>query len=136
MDSRLANNPLARAPGSKGPAASGMPAFLGYVTSAYKVNSGRTAANPHANWEKRIAPRVRDRIVADLRGVDTALVPHGGHKLGAIKHFHSLAPAAQEHGLAIGSLRGHVNPGHYSTVDDAKDAFMALAREVVTRAGI
>jgi cellulose biosynthesis protein BcsQ len=30
----------------------GRPAYLGYITSAFKVNSGRTAANPHADWER------------------------------------------------------------------------------------
>lgn len=114
----------------------GKPAFLGYVTSAYKVNSGRSAANPHADWEKRIAPRVRDRIVADLRAVDPALVPHGGNKIGAIKHFHSLAPEAQKYGLAIGKLRGYVNSGHYPTVDEAASEFHELAHEIVTRTGI
>lgn len=115
----------------------GRPTFMGYVTSAFKVNAGRNAANPHANWESKIAPRVRDRIVADLKRVDPALVhSSGGHKLGSIKHFHSLAPAAQQKGLAIGSLRGHVNPGHYSQVDDAKLAFEELSQEIIQRSGI
>jgi cellulose biosynthesis protein BcsQ len=114
----------------------GKPAFLGYVTSAYKVNSGRSAANPHADWEKRIAPRVRDRIVADMRAVDPALVPHGGNKLGAIKNFHSLAPQAQKYGLAIGKLRGYVNSGYYVTVDEAAEEFKELAQEIVNRTGI
>lgn len=115
---------------------SGMPAFLGYVTSAYKVNAGRSAANPHADWERRIAPRVRDRIVADMRAVHESLVPHGGNKLGAIKHFHSLAPEAQKYGLAIGKLRGHVNSGHYPTVDEAAAEFSELAAEISSRTGI
>jgi cellulose biosynthesis protein BcsQ len=114
----------------------GMPAFLGYVTSAYKVNAGRSAANPHADWEKRIAPRVRDRIVADIRAVDPSLVPHGGNKLGAIKNFHSLAPQAQKFGLAIGKLRGYVNSGHYPTVDEAAQEFRELAAEIVSRTGV
>jgi cellulose biosynthesis protein BcsQ len=114
----------------------GMPSYLGYVTSAYKVNAGRNAAGPHADWERRIAPRVRDRIVADLRAVDPSLAPHGSNKLSSIKHFHSLAPEAQKHGVAIGKLRGKVNPGHYSQVDEAADEFSNLAREIVARAGI
>ncbi|MCE2971225.1 MAG: AAA family ATPase [Burkholderiales bacterium] len=114
----------------------GKPAFLGYVTSAYKVNSGRSAANPHQDWEKRIAPRVRDRIVTDLRAVDDALVPHGGNKIGAIKHFQSLAPEAQKHGRAIGKLRGYVNSGHYVTVDEAAAEFRELAEEIAKRASL
>ena len=96
---------------------SGEPAFLGYVTSAYKVNAGVTAANSHKAWENKIAPRVRDRVVEDLKAVDPKLVPHGGNKLGGIKHFHSLAPAAQEHGIAMGNLRGLVNSGNNGQID-------------------
>jgi cellulose biosynthesis protein BcsQ len=111
----------------------GMPKYLGYIASAYKVNSGRTATDPHAEWERRIAPRVRDRIVQDLRAVDPSLVPEGGNKLGGIKHFHSLAPEAQRHGVAIGKLRGLVNPGHYGQVDEAAEEFHLLAREIMKR---
>ena len=114
----------------------GMPAFLGYVTSAFKVNAGRAASNPHADWEKRIAPRVRDRIVADLRAVHPGLVPHGGNKVGAIKHFHSLAPEAQKYGVAIAKLRGKVNSGHYGQVDEAGVEFAQLAKEIIDRTGI
>ncbi|MGA8582041.1 MAG: AAA family ATPase, partial [Bryobacteraceae bacterium] len=72
----------------------GKPVYLGYITSAYKVSSGRIATRPHEFWEKQIAPRVRTRIVEDLRQVDPTLVPHGSNKIGAIKNFQSLAPQA------------------------------------------
>jgi len=111
----------------------GKPVYLGYITSAYKVASGRSATRPHEYWEAKIAPRVRDRIIQDLRQVDPALVPHGSNKLGAIKNFHSLAPQAQEKGLAIGSLIGHVNPGYYEQVREAASEFQALAREIMKR---
>jgi len=115
----------------------GDPAFLGYITSAFKVNTGRSAANPHAEWEARIAPRVRDRIIAELRAVDPSLVPTTGrYKLGSIKHFHSLAPEAQKYGVAIGKLRGLVNPGHKDQILEAKDEFQQLALEVIKRAGL
>lgn len=115
---------------------SGRPHFLGYITSAYKVNTGRAAANPHADWERRIAPRVRDSLVADLRAVDPALVPTGGNKVGGIKHFQSLAAEAQRHGLAIGKLRGYVNAGHYPSVDEAGVQFADVASEIVRRVGL
>ena len=114
----------------------GKPKYLGYITSAYKVNIGRSAANAHADWERRIAPRVRDRIIQDLRAVDPTLVPDGPNKIGGIKHFHSLAPEAQTHGVAIGKLRGLVNPGHYAQVDEAFDQFNQLAREILRRVGM
>ena len=91
----------------------GCPVYLGYITSAYKVSSGRLATRPHEYWEAKIAPRVRTRIVEDLRQVNPALVPHGSNKLAAIKNFQSLAPQAQEVGVAIGKLKGHINPGYY-----------------------
>src|ERR1700729_1048846 len=115
----------------------GKPIFLGYITSAFKVNAGRNAANPHADWEAKIAPRVRDRIIRDLEAVDPSLVPQfGGNKIGGVKHFHSLAPEAQKYGVAIGALRGYVNPGHYGQVDEAASEVGALAKEIIKRTGI
>ena len=115
----------------------GDPAFLGYITSAFKVNTGRSAANPHADWEAKIAPRVRDRIIEDLRQVDPGLVPATGrYKLGGIKHFHSLAPESQKFGVAIGKLKGYVNPGHSGQIQEAQLEFAQLANEIVKRTGI
>jgi cellulose biosynthesis protein BcsQ len=114
----------------------GKPIYLGYITSAYKVSSGRMATRPHEYWEAKIAPRVRDRIVGDLRKVDPSLVPHGSYKISAIKDFHSLAPQAQANGIAIGKLRGHVNPGYYAQVEEAETEFRHLAQEVIKRIGI
>jgi len=115
----------------------GRPAYLGYIASAFKVYAGRTAAHPHSDWENMIAPRVRNRIVEDLAAVDPALVPRGGvYKLGGIKHFHSLAPAAQAVGIAIGDLRGQVSSGHYAAVDEAKDEFASLTKEIIRRAAL
>lgn len=115
----------------------GTPHYIGYIASAFKVNSGRNAANPHAEWEKKIAPRVRDRIIKDLSAIDPDLVPHGGaNKVGGVKNFHSLAPAAQKHGIAIGALRGRVNPGHYAQVDEAKAEFDSIAMEILKRIGL
>jgi hypothetical protein len=76
---------------------------------------------------------VRDRIVEDLRKVDPALVPLGSNKLGAIKNFQSLAPQAQQLGLPIGELKGHVNPGYYSQIEEAASEFEHLAREIAKR---
>jgi len=123
-------------PALRGSLLTGMPAFMGYVSSAYKVHTGRNAANPHLDWEKRIAPRVRDRIVADLRAVDASLVPHGGNKIGGIKHFNSLAPAGQKYGLAIGKLRGYVNSGQNPGIEEAADEFKELGKEIAARCGI
>lgn len=111
----------------------GKPRYLGYIASAFKVSSGRRAALPHTHWENKIAPRVRTRVVEELKEVDPTLIVTNQNKLGDVKHFHSLAASAQEFGLAIGKLRGHVNSGHYPQVDEAKDEFMTLAKEIVKR---
>ena len=111
----------------------GLPVYLGYITSAYKVTNGRVASRPHEYWEAKIAPRVRSRIVEDLKKVDDSLVPHGGNKIAAIKNFHSLAPQAQEIGVAIGKLKGHVNPGYNAQVQEAASEFLAFTHEMCKR---
>lgn len=112
----------------------GHPAFLGYITSAYKVSAGRLATAPHEYWEQRIAPRVKEKIVEELAAVDETLVPFRNQsKLGAVKNFQSLAPAAQSYGVPMGKLKGFVNSGYYPQVDEAEIEFDALAKEVVRR---
>lgn len=114
----------------------GKPEYLGYITSAFKVNAGRNAADPHAEWESKIAPRVRDRISKDLAAIDPALVPQGGNKIGGVKNFHSLAPAAQKYGVALGALQGYVNPGHNAQIAEARTEFGQVSREIARRAAI
>jgi cellulose biosynthesis protein BcsQ len=117
----------------------GTPRYIGYIASAFKVSSGLRAAQPHSYWEAKIAPRVAKRVIDVMKAVSPELVaPVAGtsNKIGDVKHFHSLAPAAQDVGLAIGNLRGHVNSGHYAQVDEAKREFADLAKEIVKRAGL
>jgi hypothetical protein len=114
----------------------GKPAYMGYITSAYKVRTGKHATDPHADWEKKIAPRVRDRIIEVIKEIDPNLVPQNGNKLGQIKHYQSLAASAQQHGVAIGKLRGLVNPGNYMAVDEAAADFRGLAKDIAAKAGL
>ena len=116
---------------------SGRPTFMGYVSSAYKINTGRSSTDPHANWERMIAPRVRDKVVRELAGLGDDLVPQGtSNKIGGIKNFHSLAPEAQVYGLAIYELRGKVNSGYNDQITEARDQFLELAREMIRRSDI
>ena len=115
---------------------SGRPVYLGYITSAFKVRSGSSATDPHADWEKRIAPRVRDKIVKDLAAVDPSLVIQGPNKVGAVKHFQSLAPKAQKYGVPIGGLKGYVNPGYSPQIAEAKSTFEVLAKKIIRQTGI
>jgi len=114
----------------------GLPTYLGYVTSAYKVSSGRTSTRPHDYWESKIAPRVKSRVVDVLRTADPITVPFPSNKLAAIKDFHSLAPQAQEYGLAIGKLRTHVNSGYNAQIAEAATEFSGLATTIRKRMGI
>lgn len=114
----------------------GQPEYLGYITSAYKVSSGRVPTRPHEYWEKKIAPRVRDCIVEVLRKAHPQLVPHPTSKIAAIKDFHSLSPQAQTIGVAMGKLRGSVNPGYYPQVEEAAAEFQDLALELLRRMNI
>ncbi len=114
----------------------GRPNYLGYVTSAFKVHTGKSAANPHADWEKKIAPQVRDRIIEDLKAVDPKLVPQGANKLGGIKNYQSLAASAQQYGVAIGKLNGLVNPGHTGAINNARADFAELTKEIIKRTGL
>ena len=111
----------------------GKPKYLGYITSAYKVSSGRSPTRPHEYWEGKIAPRVRSRIIKDLMKVDPSLLPDNGNKIASIKNFQSLAPQAQVNGCAIGKLHGYVNPGYYSQVKEAGIEFSHLAKEILKR---
>lgn len=114
----------------------GHPVYLGYVTSAYKVSSGRNSTKPHERWEGKIAPRVKSRVVDALRGIDPALAPFQVSKLASIKDFHSLAPQAQEYGLPIGDLKGYVNSGYNDQVKEAAAEFSGLAATIRKRIGI
>jgi hypothetical protein len=124
------------APTGARPLLTGNPTYLGYITSAYKVSSGRNSTKPHDYWEAKIAPRVRDRVVDALRAVDPGLVPHTTNKLAAIKDFHSLAPQAQEYGVGIGKLRGMVNSGYNNQIEEAASEFKGLAHEIRKRSGV
>lgn len=114
----------------------GMPHYLGYVTSAYKVGRGAKATEAHTGWEKNIGPRVRYRVIDTLRKANEALATPGASKLGGIRNFHTLAPEAQRHGVAIGKLRGLVNSGQNDHVEEARDEFSTLARELIKRMGV
>ena len=114
----------------------GDPEYLGYITSAFKVNVGRRASNPHAQWENKIASRVSTRVVDVLAAADSSLVPTSGNKIGSVKHYQSLAPSAQENGVPIARLTGLVNSGYNPTISEAKRQFEHLAQEISNRMGM
>lgn len=114
----------------------GKPKYLGYIMSAFKVNTGARKSNPHTIWEQRISPQVINQVVIPLQNFDSSMVIASGTKLGDIKHFQSLAPSAQEHGVPISDLRPHVNPGYNPVITEARNTFNALAEEFIRRVNL
>jgi cellulose biosynthesis protein BcsQ len=114
----------------------GMPRYLGYISTAFKVY-GRTHAKAHEHWERKLPARVRTRLVDRIAEVDPALTDslNGKLKVGNIKHFASLPARAQEHGLALRLLGEHVN-GHDEQIEDAEKQFRVMAAELRKRMGI
>lgn len=111
----------------------GNPKVLGYVTHQYNIYR-RSSTSAFADWERKIARRVSRDLVDVIKKVDEGLVPSDGvFKLGEIKNYHSLAPEAQNHGLAIGELRGLTNTGNYERVDHARKSFDELAASILKR---
>lgn len=111
----------------------GMPQYLGYLASAYQTYGGRKA-KPHEYWERMIPARVKTRVVDELKRNSSDLVPAAPpFKLGDVPDMHSLAAASQEVGLPVSKLRGHVNSGHYPTIDDFQKRFLEIARLIARR---
>ncbi len=114
----------------------GSPQFLGYVASAYQTYGGRKA-KPHEYWERMIPSRVKSRVVDELKRISADLVPAAPpFKLGDVPDIHSLAAASQEKGLPVSKLRGHVNSGHYPTIDALHERFLDIARLITRRMGV
>ena len=111
----------------------GMPAYLGYINSAFKVREGDTKAKPHQYWEQLMAPRISERLAGVLEGIDSTLVCGTPHLLGEVKHFQSLPAEAQRYGIALSKLKGKVNPGHNAQIALAKETFNSLANTIITR---
>lgn len=110
------------------------PKYLGYIVSAFKAYGG-SKSKPHEYWEAKIAPRVKARIIDTLKSVDADLVLPPPYKIADVKHFQSLAALAQDAGLPIGWLHGHVNSGYSPEISSAHSLFAAAAREVSKRLG-
>ncbi len=120
-------------PSAKKTLMEGSPRYLGYLASAYQTYGGRKA-RPHEYWERMIPSRVKSRVVDELKKIGETLVPAAPpFKLGDVPDMHSLAAVSQEKGLPVGKLRGHVNSGHYPTIDHFQQRFTEIARLVARR---
>jgi cellulose biosynthesis protein BcsQ len=109
------------------------PTYLGYIVSAFKAYGG-AKSQPHEYWEAKIAPRVKSRVVDVLRKIDPSLVLEPPYKIADVKHYQSLASLAQDRGLPIGWLGGHVNSGYAPELAAASELFSKIATDVYNRA--
>jgi cellulose biosynthesis protein BcsQ len=110
----------------------GLPHYIGYVCSAYKVYGGKKA-QPHEYWERMLPSRVKLRVVDELRSVNGGLAGDPPYKLGDLKHFHSLAALAQEHGVPIRKLRGIADSGQYPQIDEIAGQVREIAQAILKR---
>ena len=106
-----------------------MPRLCRLSLQSGKSCTSQSSAASCALGETKLLRVWRDRLVDVLRSVDPTLLLPRPNKLGDVKHFHSLAASAQEHGVAIGKLRGLINSGHYPQIQEATDEFTKLAKE-------
>jgi cellulose biosynthesis protein BcsQ len=110
----------------------GQPRFMGYVSSAYKVYGGKKA-QPHEHWEKMLPARVKQRVVDELKSVDSTLAGNAPYKLGEVKNFHSLAALAQDYGVPIRKLKGIADSGQYPNIDNIAKQVSGFADEILKR---
>lgn len=110
----------------------GQPTYLGYIVSAFKAYGGGKTM-PHEHWERRIAPRVKARVVDVLAEIDPDLVGPSSHKLGEVKHFQSLTSIAQDYGVPLSWLQGSANPGYNPEISTARENFQRIARQIRSR---
>ncbi len=119
----------------------GRPQYIGYISSAFKVNTGDRKALPHDFWENKMPQKVTKKVIDELKKIDPFLVQklEGKgilNKIGAVKHFHSLAPLAQKYQTAIANLQEYANPGHKKRIEAAHSEFNKIAKEILKRIGL
>ena len=110
----------------------GKPQYLGYVCSAFKVYGGKKA-KPHQYWERKLPSRVKLRVVDELEKVDASLTRPAPHKVGDVRHFHSLAPLSQETGVPVGKLFEYASSGQHDQIEETHKQVMSLAKTILAR---
>jgi cellulose biosynthesis protein BcsQ len=108
----------------------GRPRFLGYIPQRYRVYRGNVSQG-YSSFLPRIERHISSDIVNVLRGIDVSLASSSMalNKLGLIKDFGTLANAAQTQGEPIYD----VNAGTPVQRQEAKDAFVGIARRIIER---
>jgi cellulose biosynthesis protein BcsQ len=111
----------------------GTPRFLGYVPQRFKTYGGGVSSS-YARYLPRIEKSVESDVVAVLHRLDPRLVAPAGNRyeLGQIKDFGTVANASQLEGVPIRDVKA----GNPAQREEAKTAFLALARGILQRTGI
>lgn len=108
------------------PLLNGRPAFLGYIPEGFKVYGGEVARE-HSNFLARIDKEIHSQIIALLRERDPGLVVDGSRpKLGEVKHFGALVPAAQREGRPL----HEVNAGSPDQRLAAEQVFSSIVESI------
>lgn len=108
----------------------GRPVFLGYIPEGFRVYRG-VITQAHSAYLARIEREVHSQIVSLLRELDPNLAPGRlrSFRLGEVKHFGVLVPAAQSEGQAIHNSSAG-SPGQRQ---QARAAFDAIAHKIDAR---
>lgn len=113
----------------------GRPTYLGYISSAFKMYGG-TKAMSHEYWERKIAPRVTNRVVKPLGELGADLVVDPPYKLSEIQNFSSLPAKSQELGVSLRELASSLTGGNQrDAAREAGEQFATVARQIVDRMG-
>jgi cellulose biosynthesis protein BcsQ len=109
----------------------GRPKLLGYIPQRFRIYRG----NPSGEYAKafpQIEKRIQSDVVALLKDEDKELAPFtlSQLKLGEVKDFGSLAVASQTEGVPM----WETTVGTDTQRADAKDAFLKIAKAIVSRA--
>lgn len=108
----------------------GRPKFVGYIPQGFRVY-GQGMARLPSKYHARFQRELDKQIIRPLRREDRTLlaIGEGRAKLGEIKDFARLVQKAQEQGQPL----WHVQGGPQYQTDDARRAFISIAKELVNR---
>lgn len=108
----------------------GRPKFLGYIPEGFRVYGG-VMTQSHSAYLSRIEKEIHSQIVSLLRELDPKLAAGRlrDFRLGEVKHFGSLVPAAQTEGLPINA----VSAGTPEQREQARQVFDSIAQRIESR---
>ena len=107
----------------------GRPQLLGYIPEGFRTYGG-VVIQQQSGFLTQIDKEVQSQLVALLRAVDPDLVTtHSSLRLGAVKHFGQIVPAAQREGTPL----SEASVGTDEQRSAAAKAFSAIAAAIEER---